>query len=181
MVFYLRSLAAIRAWLTWSDNRSLAWRLLALTGCWILFWSLDWLLLRNWLAQGLHAVLPTWGHWSTVDVVDGQVRLIVDGMLFQVGARCTYVDLALCVAPFLWRAKLATTVNLGILLLAFIAVQGINFARLIGSHVALARGTGWTLAHDVPDLLLWSLALAAAVLFALRNDQQQAFAEARQY
>jgi hypothetical protein len=146
--------------------------LLALAGCWLLFWSLDWMVLRAGLAQALQSVLPTWGHWSTVNVADDQVLLVVDGMRFQIGARCTYVDLALCIAPFLWRAALPTALNVFNLLLAFAAVQGINFARLLGTHLALARGGNWTLAHDIPDLTLWSLALAVAVLCALQTDQQ---------
>ena len=176
-----RSTQAIRAWLTWSDNRSLAWRLLALAGCWLLFWSLDWMALRNGLAQALHFLLPIWGHWSTVHVVDGQVLLVVDGIRFWISARCTYVDLVLCISPFLWRPALPIAVNFANLLLAFVAVQGINFARLLGTHLAVARGTHWTLAHDVPDLTLWSLALAVAVLCALQTDQRDSLRETLRY
>jgi hypothetical protein len=147
---------------------------LALAGCGLLFYTLDWMILRNWVAQGLHVVLSSWGHVSRVEVIDGKVLLVVDGVRFWISAQCTYVDLALCLSPFLWQAGLPTRVNLGNLLLAFVAVQGINFARLVGGHLALARGASWAWAHDLPDLLLWYPVLTLAVLGALRTDQRQA-------
>lgn len=164
----------LRSWIMQIENRRLAWRLLALAGCWLLFYMLDWMALRNWLAQGLHVVLSMWGHVSTVDVTNNNVLLVVDGMRFGIDARCTYLDLVLCMLPFLWRAGLPTRVNLGILLLTFFAVQGINFARLVGSHLALSQGASWALAHDLPDLLLWSLALILVVHNALRSDLREA-------
>lgn len=164
----------LRTWILQIDNQRLAWRLLALAGCWLLFYMLDWMVLRNWLAQGLYVALSMLGHVSTADVTNNNVRLVVDGILFRISARCTYLDLVLCMFPFLWRAGLPTRVNLGFLLLAFVAVQAINFARLVASHLALSRGASWALAHDVPDLLLWSLALTFVVYSALRIDQREA-------
>lgn len=174
MVNKLNRSKMLQTWIMQIENRRLAWRLLALAGCWLLFFMLDWMALRNWLAQGLYVVLSMWGHASSVDVTNDTVLLVVDGFKFEIDARCTYLDLVLCLLPFLWRAGLPTMVNLGTLLLAFVTVQGLNFARLVGSHHALSQGASWGLAHDLPDLLLWSLALILVVHSALRSDLREA-------
>ena len=101
---------------------------------------------------------------------DGRVALRVDRRIHSISADCTYIDLALVLIPFLWRAGRTTRRNIAVILLAGMAVLTVNYLRIVAAMHADARGAAWFLAHDLPDMLLYWPAVFVAAFAACRAD-----------
>ena len=88
----------------------------------------------------------------------GSSCLGVDGTQFRITRGCTYINVAMTVAPFFWRFQNGLDRNLLWLLLVFAA------------HFRLSEWT-WSAAHDWPNQILrWSI-VVSAVWLALRADR----------
>lgn len=155
----------------WTAYLFLLLRLLALGAALGLFYSLEWSSLRAVLCDAVMWALPLLGHSAVLLTPGSSILLLTGGrMAVAITANCSYADLILTLAPFCWRFRRSLGANLLCLAAVAAAVLPVNVARLVlAIHFALA-GARWSLAHDAPDLILHHLAIATAVLLALRSD-----------
>ena len=106
-------------------------------------------------------------HMATA--VAGRVELICDGHVFAVTKECTYIELFLITAPFIWRARQSSVVNLRRLLFVFCLIWFLNAIRMVGGLFLSVQGVSWQLAHDIPDWLLYGSILGVALLIYSRH------------
>src|SRR5262249_11954849 len=120
----------------------LLWRLASLCVLMIAYYALDWRVVRIGQRSACAAALKCAGYESKVvaripadapfedgnayerlmDRIahkdDGTVALLVNGLLLSITPDCTYLDLVLIIAPFLWRPRLrwrSNFVRLGVM------------------------------------------------------------------
>jgi hypothetical protein len=145
-------------------------RLGALALAVLLFYSTDWAFLRRLCRSAVGPVLVGLGHRTVASDSGGSIGLAVDGERFSISPDCTYVDLALVLAPFWWRSPRSVTSNLGRIAAGTAVVLGLNLLRITLAMHGLARGQPMWLVHDLPDLLVYWPVIGASVLLALRHD-----------
>jgi hypothetical protein len=126
------------------------------------------LIVRDVAAAGL-----AWGGWPVrATSLAGEPVLVSQdtGELFAITANCTYADLVLVLAAFLWRFGRPAAENALRLLLSAAVVLAANVARVIASVALVDAGSPRVLAHDAPDALLHVAAIAGAVVLAVLAD-----------
>jgi hypothetical protein len=159
-------------------GRELRWlctRILALGILLALYESLDGGPLHRAICAATAFALDLLGHSAIPLVSEARSSvLLVDGALYRITRGCTYANLALTLAPFVWRVELDLRANALRLSLLCSAIFLLDIARLtFGVHVQMA-GWSWAAAHDLPNRVLrWSL-VASSVVFALRDDCRSA-------
>jgi hypothetical protein len=153
------------------ELRWLCSRILALGILLALYESLDWGPLHRAVCAATAFALDLPGHTAIPLASEARSSvLLVDGALYRITRGCTYANLALTLAPFVWRVGLDLRANAFRLALLCSAIFLLDIARLMfGVHLHLA-GWSWAAAHDLPNRLLrWSLVMSS-VVFALRDD-----------
>jgi len=145
-------------------------RLVALALMVGVYCSFEWTLLRTLLGGLAVAILSGVGHQAGLAASGDQIFLSVDGARFSILAACTYVDLALTLAPFTWRMGRPLGSNLMRVFSVILAVLAMNVARVVLAIHLHTTGAGWSLAHDAPDHVLYFTALFAALLLSARSD-----------
>jgi hypothetical protein len=137
---------------------------LLLFGCAVtLFYSLDWLWLRQLQVNTLAALLGVFGH----SVLAQGFELKTGTAWVTITPECTYVDWILCASPFLWRFGKPLSANLSRLAFLAATVSVVNLIRTLVPILVSANGGSWFWAHDLVDYLLWYPGLAAVILFWL--------------
>lgn len=131
----------------------------------IAFYGLEWLWLRQSLVNALALILPVLG----CTVYSGHYSLTVGDRLFQFDPDCTYVDLALCSLPFLWRIRRPIITNVAVLTAFAGAVMLGNLIRVALGIYAVSHGASTFWAHDIPDYILWYPSLIVVAVSWLRS------------
>ena len=122
------------------------------------WYVLDWEWAVRWTASV--TVMGLSPFCGDVAAVNG-MGIVCDSQPFPFAKECTYLDLFLIAAPFLWSTRQRSLLNLRRLSIAFLLLWVLNSVRLVGSLAASAHGVRWELAHDLPDMLLyWPFLLA---------------------
>jgi len=88
-------------------------------------------------------------------IISGGAEILCDGWTFVFLKECTYLDLFLASAPFVWRSRQRVAVNLRRIAVLFSLIWVINMLRLVGGLAAYVHGVQWKLAHDIPDMMLY--------------------------
>jgi hypothetical protein len=133
---------------------------------------LDW----GFLHQSLRAITvtlleATTDHIVTLGTIEPRSSGIwVDGSAYRITRGCTYANLALTVAPFLWRFDRKFIANVLLIAALAAAVFIVDAARLALAVHLHSGGASWALAHDWPNRLLRYSTVVPAVLFALIAD-----------
>lgn len=141
---------------SWPGRRTFAALALA---CGV-FYGLDWIWLRGALTHSLVFLLEQSGYAPQMHVLE----IVFPVARFPITAECTYVDLALCMAPFFWRDHLSFRRNLIRLTVLALTVTCLNEVRVLWAILGTLRGHSWFTAHDLPDLMLWYGGLSVAIL-----------------
>lgn len=151
--------------------RRLSIRLLTLAVLLAGYECLDWGPAHRAVRSGLAVALTGLGHAVAPLLSEGRSSLLlVDGTLYRVTRGCTYLNLALILAPFVWRFGIRWSRNVLHLGLLFGGILALDVGRLAAAVHAHQAGWSWQLAHDWPNLALrWALVVPAVVL-ALRCD-----------
>lgn len=150
-------------------------RLGFLLGLYILYDLFDW----GFLHQSLRAITvalleATTDHVVTLGTIEPRSSGIwVDGSAYRITRGCTYANLALTVAPFLWRFDRKFTANVLLIVVFAAAVLVVDAARLALAVHLHSGGASWALAHDWPNRLLRYSTVVPAVLFALIADHAE--------
>lgn len=137
----------------------------------LLYFVSDWTPLRLAVRDAVVPPLYLLGH--SVDMLElGTDLLLVfgSGHGFAIEASCTYSDLALVLAPFVWRFRLRLSSNLTRIAGVFAGVFVVNTVRVILALHLFENGISWQLAHRYPDLLIHVAAIGIAVVLAVRAD-----------
>jgi hypothetical protein len=140
-------------------------------------YATDWGVLRQLFGRQVVTTLAQWGHQTLELQQDGAVLLRVDGKNFSITPACTGVDLFLLIAPFCWRPRRPTWVNVmaGIALAA--GLFGANLVRVtLALHFHVA-GVPWLVSHDIPYFACFWGCLTIAVLAAVRSDHAACVAD----
>ena len=154
----------------WFAGEPLLVRLAALAVLLPLYYAFDWMALRLAVRDALAAILPLLGHPAFPVGSGPAAGILLSQGFFEVTANCTYADLMLTLAPFVWRFHRSAGANAAALALLVPAVFVFNLARLVLAVELHARGLSWDRAHHLPDLGLHMTVIAVAVLLALRAD-----------
>lgn len=96
-------------------------------------------------------------------------RVLCNGHAFVFAKECTYLDLFLASAPFVWRPGRREAVNLRRLAVVLSLIVVLNLVRLVGGLAAYVNGLGWKLAHDVPDMFLYWPVLGFVIIAYWRS------------
>ena len=147
-------------------------RLTALAALLPLYYAFDWMPLRLAVRDALVAILPLLGHPAIPLTSGAWVGILLSQGSFEVTANCTYADLTLTLAPFVWRFHRPWRANAAALALLAPGVFALNLARLALAVDLHARGLSWDRAHHLPDTGLHMAVIALAVLLALRSDHR---------
>ena len=151
-------------------NKPLLARLVVLAALLALYLSFDWMVLRVWLSSAGALVLSFLGYPAAIASHPGGVFLSVSDTRFLITPACTYLDLALILVAFTWRAGRSNTANLFRAAALMTAVLSLNVGRLVLAAILHEGGTPWLLSHDLPDYALYYPAIAVAVILCARSD-----------
>ncbi len=88
-------------------------------------------------------------------IAAGGAEIVCDGWVFVFSKECTYLDLFLASAPFVWRSRRSVAVNLRRIAAVLSLIWVINMLRLVGGLAAYVHGVQWKLAHDIPDMMVY--------------------------
>ncbi len=136
-----------------------------------LYYAFDWTLLRLAIRGAVVPPLILLGHRvNTLNI--GEDLLLVFGSHrgYEIGPSCTYVDLVLVLAPFMWRFRRPLSANLTRLAALMAAVFAVNAARVILALHLFERGGSWLAAHRIPDLVVHFVAITCTVVLAVKVD-----------
>lgn len=160
--------------------RCAAYRMLALVVLLTLFYAWDWMPLRVLQRDVVAWSVRVSGFATTSFVYEGSPALGVEGKVHFYTAECTYFDLLMIVAPFLWVFGASRRSNILRIGIAALVILGGNLIRTWASVFFNVRGTDRFYAHDLPDYIIWWPTVAVAVLLALRRDFGKPFASQRE-
>ncbi len=151
-------------------NKPLLARLVVLAALLAFYLSFDWMALRLWLSTVGAFVISLFGYPAAIVSHQAGVFLTVADSRFLITPACTYLDLALILVAFTWRAGRSCTANLFRTAGVITAVLSLNVGRLVLAAILHEGGTAWRLSHDLPDFALYYPAIAAAVILCARSD-----------
>jgi len=136
-----------------------------------LYYALEWRPLRLAVSEGARGLLALLGHQAvSLERGGGLYLALTQSGAYEISANCTYADLVLVLAPFVWRFDASLGRNLGRLAAVAAAVFSVNLARVALALHFHELGAPWRLAHAVPDVALHALAIAGAVVLAVAAD-----------
>lgn len=137
-----------------------------------LFYICDWTALQVLVRTLIHLCCGVLGLSVHNTDYAGVPAIGVEATFFQFTAHCTSLDVILILAPFVWRARSTPLNNLFRLVALGAAAFGVNLVR-IGIAIYLnVLGMSWEYTHDVPYVLLYSMALMVVVRVAILQDRK---------
>lgn len=101
---------------------------------------------------------------------DGFPALAAGGRVFFYTPECTYVGLLLILSPFLWVFGIKWRKNAARIVGVGAVVISVNLIRCWAAVHGTARGADWFYAHDIPNYVIWLVAIPLAVIAAIRRD-----------
>lgn len=155
-----------------SKNKHFFIRLCILFMFILIYHSFDWISLRKALYNTLILINNSFNIFTISDKYYDELGFVIDGVLFYVSPNCTYIDLVLLIAPFWWRFRQTLRINFFRLLVLFVVIMSGNLVRITTALYFYDRGASWTLAHNVPDIILHVITISFSVIMALKNDFQ---------
>ena len=135
-----------------------------------LFYGLDWIPFRAAQRDLIAWSLGLQGYAPEAFTHEGSPALRVGDHAFSFTAECTYLDLLMIVAPFLWVFGASLRRNILRIGIAALIILGGNLIRCWASVYFNVRGIDWFYTHDLPDYVIWWPTVAVVVLLALRRD-----------
>jgi len=169
-----RECVARLEWLARLASRATLYRALGVLVGLGLYVALDWLPLRAFIATTVTSLL----HAASVDAMvmraSGSIVIVMKSGLFPITALCTYMDLFLILAPLAWRQRVPWLTNVGRVVFTGLAVSAMNLVRVTGGLMAYDAGATWTVAHTLPDTVLYYPTLIFFIVAAARSDRQPA-------
>lgn len=136
-----------------------------------LYYELEWRPLCLVAREGVRWLLGLLGHGVTSLDLGDKIYLALTGSgAYEITANCTYADLVLVLAPFVWRVGRPLPSNLCRLTTMATAVFTIDLARVALAVHFHELDVSWQLAHAVPDIAIHMATITCAVLLALRAD-----------
>jgi len=149
----------------------IVWRRLTMLALLLaLFYSWDWMPLRVAQRDVIGWSVRAAGYDPVAFVHEGSPAIRVAGDVYYYTAECTYLDLLMIVAPFLWVFGASRRRNMLRIAIAVLVILGGNLIRTWASVYFSVRGTDWFYSHDLPDYIIWWPTVAVVVLLALRRD-----------
>jgi len=150
--------------------RILGYRLAALGLMVMVFYAWDWLALRETLRDAVSGFIRALGCTVADSFERGTVAMRVADKQFVISADCTYVDLFLVLAPFVWRVRQSVQRNLLRITATVAIVSVLNFLRVGLAIYYHAQGYSWFFVHELPDYLIYYPSIAIVTLMAFRED-----------
>jgi len=134
------------------------------------FYAWDWMPLRVLLRDVIGWSLRVSGYNPISFVHEGSPAIRVAEEVYFYTAECTYFDLLMIVAPFLWVFGASRRSNILRIAIAVLVILGGNLIRTWASVYFNVRGTDWFYTHDLPDHIIWWPTVVVVALLALRRD-----------
>ena len=150
--------------------RCAAYRVSALVVLLASFYAWDWMPFRVALRDVIGWSVRVSGHSPTSFVYEASPALSVEGKVHYYTAECTYLDLLMIVAPFVWVFGASRWRNMLRIAIAASVILGGNLVRCWAAVYLDVQGVSRFYAHDLPDYLIWWPTVAVVVLLALRRD-----------
>ena len=144
-----------------------------------MFYALDWMPLRVVQRDVIGWSLRVAGYAPEAFVHEGSPAFCLADVVYFYTAECTYLDLLLIVAPFVWVFGASRRSNILRISFAALVILGGNLIRTWSSVYFNVRGTDWFYTHDLPDYIIWWPTVAIVVLLALRRDFGERFESRR--
>ncbi len=146
------------------------YRFIALVALVGLFDAWDWMPFRVAQRDVIGWSVRVSGYNPISSVYEGSPAIRVGDEVYFYTAECTYFDLLMIVAPFVWVFGASRRRNiLRIAIVAFVILGG-NLIRTWASVYFNVRGTDWFYTHDLPDYIIWWPTAVIVPLLALRRD-----------
>jgi len=134
------------------------------------FYALDWMPLRVTQRDVIGWSVRAAGYDPVAFVHEGSPAIRVAEEIYFYTAECTYLDLLMIVAPFLWVFGASRRSNILRIAIAVFVILGGNLIRTWASVYFNVRGTDWFYTHDLPDYIIWWPTAVIVPLLALRRD-----------
>lgn len=134
------------------------------------FYAWDWMPLRVLQRDVTGWSVRVTGYSPVSFVYEGSPALSVEGKVHYYLPACTYLDLLMIVAPFVWVIGASRRSNILRLAIAAVVILGGNLIRIWAAVYFNVRGADWFYAHELPDYIIWWPTVAVVVLLALRRD-----------
>ncbi|MGB2986246.1 MAG: hypothetical protein WBE26_10215 [Phycisphaerae bacterium] len=156
-------------------NRMVLYRFVALAALLGLFDAWDWMPLRVLQRDVIGWSVRVSGYSPTSFVYEGSPAVGVEGKVHFYSAECTYLDLLMIVAPFLWvfgASRRSNILRIGVVALV---ILGGNLVRCWAAIYLDVLGVDRFYAHDLPDYIIWWPTVVVVALLALRRDLRDHF------
>ena len=150
--------------------RCAAYRVSALVVLLASFYAWDWMSCRVALRDVIAWSIRVSGRSPTAFVYEASPALSVEGKVHYYTAECTYLDLLMIVAPFVWVFGATPRGNIVRVAIATSVVLGGNLVRCWAAVYLDVLGVDRFYAHDLPDYILWWPTVVIVALLALRRD-----------
>lgn len=132
----------------------------------ISFCLFDWKSLRAYFAKILVIFFDLSGFEALVSGSD----LTIQGVLFDIARECTYLDLFLITAPFMWQKKQIVMSMIRMCGLGF-AIIIINLIRVYFAIKWYLNGVPWIYSHGLPYFLFYFLTILFAILCWKKSNE----------
>jgi len=152
------------------NSSNIVRRFSALVVLLVVFYSMEWMQLRIVERNMIGRLLRISGYNTIEYMYEGSPALRVNEKLHYYGTECTYLDLVMTVAPFLWVFGAHRRVNLLRIGIVTLLILGGNLLRCWAAVWLDVLGVERLYAHDLPDYVIWWPTVVFAVVFALRGD-----------
>jgi hypothetical protein len=136
----------------------------------IIYFVFQWNFLIQFVTSALSKIFSFTSSSSILFTQNGESCLLVNGNLFIITRACTYIDLALTVAPLCWRLNNSIFRNLSVILLITFLILLMNIIRISGTVYFYLEGASWELIHHIPDISLRLIIVAISAFSALKAD-----------
>ncbi len=156
-------------------KRIVVYRFLVLAALLGLFDAWDWMPFRVAQRDVIGWSLRVAGYAPGTFVHDGSPAVRVGDHVFFYTAECTYLDLLMIVATFLWVFGASRRSNILRIAIAALVILCGNLIRTWASVYFNVRGTDWFYTHDLPDYIIWWPTVVVVALLALRRDLHDRF------
>lgn len=145
-------------------------RIIAICILMIIYYAIQWNFLRQFLAFSLERIFSYTGNSNIHFLHDDSYNLLVNGNPFILTSNCTYIDLALIIAPLCWRLDQSIRRNLSGIILITCLILFLNVFRIWAAIYFYQSGASWISAHNIPDIFIHLIIITMCTLSALNAD-----------
>lgn len=135
-----------------------------------IYYTIPWNFLIQFLTFSLDRIFSFSGNSSIQFIHNGDYILLINGNPFIITVNCTYIDLALIIAPLCWRLHQSIFRNLSRIVCITCLILLLNVLRIWVAIHFYQSGISWESIHNIPDIAIHIIIITTCALLALKVD-----------